>query len=136
MFSVDDCDSMLLDLQQSNQGGYMKLLIKVALLVSSTVILSACIPTSTGVKGENIIGNPGSPLWFDTASQATIINHYKNVCIAYGFIDGTPEMAKCIQDAHAEGKHGARERIKAVNKINSYNKPITCTTFGNTTTCR
>ena len=85
---------------------------------------------STGSSGEQVIGRPGSPLWFGTASMATKTTYYKQACFAYGFKDGTPEMAQCLQTEMQSGKSSAQDRI------DSMNRSVTCTTYGNRTTCR
>jgi hypothetical protein len=73
---------------------------------------------------------PGSPLWFSSASMATKTHYYKRSCFAYGFKDGTPELAQCLQTEMQSGKSSARDRV------NSMNRSVTCTTYGNRTTCR
>ena len=86
-------------------------------------IISGCV--STGSRGEQVLGMPGSPLWFRTATMQTRIDYYKPGCLAYGFKDGTPEMAQCLQSA-MQSKQSANS---------SRRKPISCTTYGNRTNC-
>jgi hypothetical protein len=105
----------------------MKSLPLVGMLCLALATLSGC---STGRSGEQVIGRPGSPLWFSSASMATKTHYYKQSCFAYGFKDGTPEMAQCLQTEMQSGKSSARDRV------NSMNRSVTCTTYGNRTTCR
>jgi len=95
--------------------------------------LSGC---SKGVKGEDVIGMPGSPLWFSTASMATQVAYYKGECKAYGYIDGTTGMSDCLQSSIQNAKNRARARLDAFQySQRQYNQSFRCTTFGATTTC-
>jgi hypothetical protein len=51
----------------------MLALVLVAPLSVSVMALAGC---STGVRGEQILGMVGSPAWFKTASNETIVAHY------------------------------------------------------------
>jgi hypothetical protein len=79
----------------------------ITICILSINVLTGC---STGVMGESIFGRPGSPVWFGTASQATVIDYYKKTCISYGYIDGTTEMASCIQNSISVGRDQAETR--------------------------
>ena len=105
----------------------MKSLPSLGMLCLALAVVGGC---STGRSGEQVIGMPGSPLWFSSASMATKTHYYKRSCFAYGFKDGTPEMAQCLQTEMQSGKSSARDRV------NSMNQSVTCTTYGNRTTCR
>ena len=59
-----------------------------------TLALIGC--SSTGQLGEQVIGNPGSPMWFAPASLTTQVHYYKTECKAYGYKDGTSQMAQCL----------------------------------------
>ena len=105
----------------------MKSLSLIGLLCLALAAVSGC---STGRLGEQVLGRPGSPLWFKSASMATKTHYYKQACFAYGFKDGTPEMAQCLQTEMQSGLSSARDRVKSMNRS------VTCTTYGNRTTCR
>ena len=80
--------------------------------VLSIYILIGC---STGAGGEFILGRPGSPVWFNMASQDTIISYYKNICKSYGLAEGSTQTANCIQKEIHEGKNRAE-----IRKMNSF----------------
>jgi hypothetical protein len=111
----------------------------IILLIGVATLLQGC--GTTGVNGENVIGRPGSPLWFGTASRATINAHYKENCRDYGFKDGTPEMAQCMQTELRTGRQGSSDRFtNALNKFNDSMKPAptvrtNCTSWGRTINC-
>jgi hypothetical protein len=99
----------------------------------ASVTLSAC---SVGVRGEQILGRAGSPMWFKTASQATIVNHYKDSCSSYGFADGTQSMANCLQNEITSAKARATSRSNTANSINAFRRStVTCQTTGTITNC-
>jgi hypothetical protein len=117
----------------------------VVIVLLSALLISGC---SKGVMGENVIGSPGSKLWFSSASTATINSYYKNNCISYGFESGTTEMAKCMQteintaresastrfDSAIQGLQERQERQR--ERMRDSHKTINCTTYGVNTTCR
>ena len=70
------------------------------------VLLTAC----QGVDGSTHLGRPGSPAWFSTASQATIVSHYTNQCAAYGYQPGTQAMMQCVQLETMNGRQMASNR--------------------------
>ncbi len=106
-------------------------------------ILSGC---STGVMGETVIGNPGSPVWFNSAKPETIIFHYKKNCKAYGFTEGSTQLANCIQNSINSGRQQAEVRkmnsLKILENMDKMerdrypsNRSITCTQQGVFTNC-
>jgi hypothetical protein len=113
--------------------------------ILSINILTGC---STGANGEFVMGRPGSPVWFGSASQETIIAYYKQACKAYGYSEGSIEMADCIQKSISTGRGQAEQR-----KMNSFKilgdmeqreresqapqgGTVTCREVGYTTRCR
>ena len=114
--------------------------------VLSINILTGC---STGANGEFVMGRPGSPAWFGSASQETVIAHYKKACRAYGYADGSIEMADCVQNSISKGRDQSEQRKMNSFKIlgdmeererKSYQAPqggtVTCREVGYTTRCR
>ncbi len=105
------------------------------LILPVVITLQGCV--STGVNGENVIGNPGSPAWFGTASSQTINAHYRSTCLEYGFVIGTTAMAQCMQSESKTTKQGADDRLQ--NFIESTKPTPTyrtnCTTWGVNTNC-
>jgi hypothetical protein len=100
-----------------------------------TLALIGC--SSTGQLGEQVIGNPGSPMWFASASLTTQVYYYKTECKAYGYKDGTSQMAQCLQSSIQKAKEGARARLDAFSySQRQYNQRFRCNTFGYTTTCK
>ena len=108
---------------------------KNTLLILLTLTIFGC--SSTGQMGEQVIGNPGSPLWFSSASLETQVYHYKSECKAYGYTDGTSQMAQCLQSSIQNAKERARARLDAyAYSQRQYNQNFRCNTFGYTTTCK
>jgi len=95
------------------------------LALTAGIVVSVTSGCSTGSSGEQVVGRPGSPFWFRTASMQTRIDYYKPGCLGYGFTDGTPEMAQCLQSAMQSQQSSNSNR----------RKPISCTTYGNRTSC-
>ena len=115
----------------------MKKCIYYVLAITLSLFNTAC---STGRSGETVIGRPGSPMWFSSASIETQLAHFSQICLGYGFKSGTPEMSQCIQSEANNSKNRANSRMDAYernNAIRSLSQPksMTCTTFGNMTTC-
>jgi hypothetical protein len=108
-----------------------------ALLLALPLVITLQGCVSTGVNGENVIGNPGSPAWFGTASRATINAHYKETCLGYGFLNGTTAMAQCIQSESKTTKQGADNRlqnfIESTKPKSTYN--TNCTSWGRNINC-
>jgi len=103
--------------------------------MSASLIIGILGGCSTGASGEQIIGMTGSVAWFKTASMETKMAYFKPECRAYGFKDGTVEMAKCLQTSIQEGQANASKRASDATANYSRNKSVTCFTYGNTTTC-
>ena len=100
-----------------------------------TFVLIGC--SSTGQLGEQVMGNPGSPMWFASASLETQVHYYKSECRAYGYSDGTSQMAQCLQTSIQNTKERARQRLDAfAYSQRQYNQRFRCNTFGYTTTCK
>ena len=67
------------------------------LALTAGIAISVTSGCSTGATGEKILGLPGSSVWFFSASRQTQIDFFKKSCRLNGFVDGTNEMAQCIQ---------------------------------------
>jgi hypothetical protein len=118
----------------------------ITICILSINILTGC---STGVMGETVIGRAGSPAWFGSASQETVIDHYKKACKSYGYAEGSIEMADCVEKSIRTGKGQAEQRKMNSFKIlgdmekrerESYQSPqtgtVTCTQQGYFTKCK
>jgi len=104
-----------------------------------TILLLGVIPLSgcsTGATGESVVGMPGSAFWFKTASQPTIIAYFKRSCLSYGYKDGTPNMAQCLQAEIGDARQRASDRMK---NATTYKAPtmrtISCYNYGTITQC-
>jgi hypothetical protein len=83
----------------------------------TSILLSGC---ATGLDGETVIGRPGSPAWFRTASAETKLHYFTTICNGYGFKIDTPQMSQCIQN----------ETLNAKNS-----QGIVCSKIGNNIIC-
>ena len=121
----------IVNLSNGLVGEYMsKSRFKLAFLaLTAGIVVSVISGCSTGASGEQVLGMPGSPFWFRSASMQTKVNYYKPGCLAYGFNDGTTEMSQCLMSAIQSGQSSASNRMNSSRSIN-------CTTYGNRTTCR
>lgn len=72
--------------------------------VASAMLLTGC---STGANGERVMGSPGSPIWFSTASIQTQAEYYKSLCKAYGVTENSSAMSGCIQTEMSNGRSAA-----------------------------
>lgn len=115
--------------------------------IAGIAAFGALIGCGENPDGSVIMGRVGSPAWFASASQETIVAHYKSVCTSYGFVDGTSEMAGCIQQELGGDRSDSRQRMAAAAA--NINPPtVQCRTSGTanpigrstlyngTTTCR
>ena len=92
----------------------------------SLAILSLFSCTSN-VDGTHYLGRPGSPIWFKTASQATINNHFSKICENYGFKKGTNQFSSCIQTEviNNKSRNAARRRGNdSYPTANTYSSPV------------
>lgn len=78
-------------------------------LISIAFALTGC---STGVLGESVAGQPGSRMWFRTASAETQVRYFTNICKSYGFSLGTVEISKCIQSESVNARNRASSRLR------------------------
>lgn len=60
--------------------------------------------------GETVIGRPGSPYWFATASSATQHNYFNQKCTDYGYKVGTDAHAQCMQTETGNARRSADAR--------------------------
>jgi hypothetical protein len=92
-----------------------------------------------GVDSEQLLGMPGSPAWYPTASPNTIAQHMKQRCVAYGFRKGTSQMAQCVQQEAMNGRQMASARMRAIGEAMQASQPrmvsTTCNKFGNMVNC-
>jgi hypothetical protein len=110
---------------------------EIKLPISLTIILgvlafaiSAC---STGVSGERVMGRKESPMWFRSASRATIISHFSDICRSYGFEAGTERFSECLQETEAQSRAAANARANSSNaalqnSLQKQKQPTFCTT--------
>tara|TARA_B110000090_G_C13128084_1_gene348964 strand:+ start:145 stop:510 length:366 start_codon:yes stop_codon:yes gene_type:complete len=117
-------------------GKYKLKLTSMALTLGMLLVgIGGC---STGTMGETVIGDAGSPYWFDSASIETQVAFYKKRCGAYGIKDDTAEMTQCIRTTLEEEKAAATSReLEALRTMggSKAKSSMTCNTSGNTTTC-
>lgn len=110
-------------------------------IIAASAVLSACDSTS-----GDILSGAGSPAWFAMASPETIASYYGRQCRAYGFQDGTQEMAVCIQNSAQAGRQSADQRLaqgsayfQRQQAINAAQQPqvvnTRCNRLGNTVNC-
>ncbi len=76
--------------------------------VACGVAVTAC----TQADGSKAVGMVGSPAWMATASNEAKLATYRSNCEGYGFIAGTPEMARCMQEE--AGDHRAAASASAI----------------------
>ena len=60
--------------------------------------------------------------------MATKTHYFKRAFFAYGFKDGTTEIAQCLQTEMQGSKSRASKRVNSIGQT-------ACTTFGGKTTC-
>lgn len=85
------------------------------------------------------VGLAESPMWHATASLDSKIAYFRSKCDAYGYQAGSPEMSKCLQSSMQASEGNANARMEAIGTMNqqmNQNRPVTCTSVYNTTTCR
>jgi len=88
-----------------------------------TLIVLLALAGCTGVDGERYLGAPGSRAWFATASPDTIADYFGKRCAAYGFKQGTPEMAQCIENEAQSRQHNNAIRSAAAAQIATARQP-------------
>lgn len=102
------------------------------LIVSSVLVFSAC-------DADGNLGRAESPVWHQRTSTADKVAYFKPRCEAYGFADGSTEMARCVQQEIQTSASNARARIQAAaSDMNSSQRQrlrTTCLTEGNITQC-
>lgn len=72
------------------------------LLPLASIFLSGC---ATGLDGETVMGSPGSPAWFNSASPKTKLHYFTEICSGYGFKVDTLQMSQCIQNETLNAKN-------------------------------
>jgi hypothetical protein len=94
------------------------ILIKLAvgLVVGYSMVIGGPSGCAVGVRGETVVGMPESPYWHATATTETKVAHFKHDCLAYGVVDGTPEMASCLQSAIQASAGQARARMSNIQR--------------------
>lgn len=101
-------------------------LIKLLFLFGIIFTTSNC---STGSSGETVLGRPGSPMWFMSASQDTIDNYLEQKCSRYGYTRGTSQFANCMRDLDKSSRDRARKNFdEGINDLKNIGKP---TFYGN-----
>ena len=88
---------------------------RTALSLYSALVALTLVACGTNPDGSTVIGAPGSPAWFKTASPEVMREYFSRRCTAYGYVDATPEMNACIErDARAEiADNEAKARARA-----------------------
>ena len=81
-------------------------LIKLLFLFGIILTTSNC---STGSSGETVLGRPGSPMWFKTASRATKVEYFQSICNGYGYKLGSNTFADCMRDVEKTALNNARQ---------------------------
>lgn len=104
-----------------------------SLLLIAALAVSGCV----GPDGSSYIGAPGSPAWFATASPETQASFFRKRCAAYGFPEGSPQMAQCIMSEAGSTRQAASARSTAVSRTVAESQPkhMTCNRFGSTIDC-
>ena len=96
-------------------------LIKLLFLFGIIFTISNC---STGSSGETVLGRPGSPMWFMSASQETIDNYLEQKCSRYGYTRGTSQFANCMRDLDKSSRDRARKTLdSSIKNLNDVGKP-------------
>ena len=88
------------------------------------IILLASI---IGLSGCQSVGMVGSPLWHMTTSKNDKIAAYRETCVGYGFVRGTPEMAQCISTESRDSRASASDRMRAFSESMKPPQTINCT---------
>lgn len=83
------------------------------------------------------IGRPGSPAWQLSTTEEQKLAYFRSTCEAYGFKEGTPQMAQCMQNEASSTRAAASQRAASLQAYNTMSRPktVTCNTFGNITRC-
>jgi hypothetical protein len=85
------------------------------------------------------IGMPGSPAWMMSTSPEQKADFYRSQCVGYGFKQGTPGMAQCMQTEAASARSAASSRMDSLNAMNAANQrsmqTTTCRPVGNMVQC-
>ena len=99
----------------------------ITFLTTISIGLTGC---ATGLSGETVMGQTGSPMWFKTASPATQTAHFSVICRGYGFKDSTTEMSQCLQNETVSNKARVQQRLSEPTPAP---KSLICTSIGNGT---
>ena len=59
----------------------------------------------------------------------------KKNCTAYGFVEGTPAMAQCVQTEARASQKSLTNALKGLTMQNNRGIQTNCTSFGNTINC-
>lgn len=69
--------------------------------LSILAVVAGCTSPNSGSGGPA----PGSPEWFQTASDRDMATYFRGICVSSGVLPGTREMADCIQrEASSSGQ--------------------------------
>ena len=105
-------------------------------VVASTILVSC--------GGSGGVGMSESPLWHMTASAEEKLTYFKNQCLDFGFKDGSPELAQCIQNQTNQSRSAAGNKMDQIarqqqqwnnqNRVRTTNcsrwgRQINCTTY-------
>lgn len=92
-----------------------------ALALTITVAGSLISGCSTGLKGEQVFGKPGSEGWHQTASWETKNEYFKQYCRDKGINDDHLKFSECVD---------------LVENAHTPAPSITCRTYFNVTKCQ
>ena len=98
-------------------------------------LVSAGLLAGCGGGTGSGVGRAESPMWHMTASAEQKLEYFKSQCRGFGFKDGTPEMAQCVQNQTNQSRGSASRQWS--NAMESMKGPKTtrCSRIGNTVNC-
>ncbi|PSL17314.1 hypothetical protein [Shimia abyssi] len=79
-------------------------------MAGTTALTAAC---STNPDGSTSMGMKESPAWHATTSTQNKVAHFKSECQAYGYEQGSPHLAQCVQMAMEGSKSRATTQFAA-----------------------
>jgi hypothetical protein len=96
--------------------------------ITFLLLLSSCGP------------KPGSTFWYKLSEPQERVAYYKNICLSYGYSDGTSNMADCIATEMRKGSEKASAGMQSIkdtlDEASSSGRRVTCQTYGTITNCR
>ncbi len=101
---------------------------RATLLFITALVPLALAACGTNPDGSTVVGMPGSPAWFATASPEVMREYFSRRCEAYGLDAAAPGMNSCIErEARAEiADNEAEARARASAPV-VYETTVTAT---------